>query len=353
MSVPVLASIAKWAPFQLDALGLVTIFGAKEMNTSIGNLAYSWVTDWLPVLGSYAVANNEIAQPEHGFVLYNITDGVMATDVAAWFTRWLISFPPNYTSTVIRLKMDGRPVTATQKGISLAIGSGVISLSLCFASLTADPWGIANSTAMALQVLVRQQMVQQLRMSINKTSERLQSQPGPEVKVFLTLPNGSAVTILGPRQAVVEFLLSEARPIRPRYYYALRAIGWVLFGTHAITLGMSNLMNQILTVVMLLSATYLTATHVGDRPYTIGTHLHMDVDLGDPTWKRGQAYARFKMTPIEEDNMVHWNMMPQRSNTFWWNRYRSQQPNSQKPAAQQAVHSAAPKSNAEVKNTPV
>lgn len=346
MMDPVLASIAKWAPFQLDALGLVTIFGAKEMNTSIGNLAQSWVTDWLPVLGSYAVANNEIAEPEHGFVLYNMTDGVMATDVAAWFTRWLVSFPPNYTSSVIRLKINGRPVSTIQKAFSIAIGFGVVSLSLCFAILTADPWGITNSVAMAIQVLVRQQMVKQLRISIDKTSERLQGLAGQEVKVFLTLPNGSAVTILGPRQAVVDFLLSEARPSRPRYYHALRIIGWALFGAHAITLGMSNLFNQILTVITLLSATYFTATHVGDRPHTIGARLYIEVEMGDPTWGRSQAYAGLKMTSVEEDNMVHWNMMPQRSNAFWWNRYRSQQLGAN-------GQSAAPKSNTEVKNTQV
>ncbi|KID64711.1 hypothetical protein MBR_09626, partial [Metarhizium brunneum ARSEF 3297] len=75
-------SLSQWDPFKLDALGLVTLFGAKEMNTSIGNLTESKFTEWLPILGSYAVANNEIAEPEQGFVLYNITDGIMATDVS-------------------------------------------------------------------------------------------------------------------------------------------------------------------------------------------------------------------------------------------------------------------------------
>ncbi|KAI1076591.1 hypothetical protein F5B20DRAFT_554791 [Whalleya microplaca] len=70
-----LASLREWAPFQLDALGLVTLFGAKEMHMSIGNLTQGWFTEWLPILGSYAVANNEIAQSEPGFFLYNITDG--------------------------------------------------------------------------------------------------------------------------------------------------------------------------------------------------------------------------------------------------------------------------------------
>lgn len=129
-----LAHLSKWALFQFDALGLVTIFGAKGMSTSIGNLVYSWATDWIPVLGSYAVANDEIADPEPGFVLYNATDGIMATDVAAWFTRWLVSFPFKYTATTIRLKMDGQPRLAIHKVVSIAIGFFTTGLLLVFAT---------------------------------------------------------------------------------------------------------------------------------------------------------------------------------------------------------------------------
>ena len=121
--------------------GLVTIFVAKEMNTSIGNLTHSWATTWLPVLGSYAVANDEIAAPEPGFVLYNITDGIMATDVAAWFTRWLMSSPLTYTATVIRLKVDGRPRSSLNTFTSIAIGLITTGCLLTLAILTHVLWG--------------------------------------------------------------------------------------------------------------------------------------------------------------------------------------------------------------------
>ncbi|PGH27908.1 hypothetical protein AJ80_00458 [Polytolypa hystricis UAMH7299] len=320
-----LAWLSEWAPFQLDALGLVTVFGAKEMNTSIGNLVHSWATDWLPVLGSYAVANNEIAQPEPGFVLYNITDGIMATDVSSWFTRWLMSFPLTYTATTIRLGMDGRPRPALHWAGAMAIGFSTTAVLLVFTIITDDAWGIANVAAMAFSVLLRQLMASQLRSSIDKTIENLQDDPGADVKIFLTLPNGKAVTILGSRQIVVNCILTDARPVSPRYYYLMRVASWAVFGAHAITLGMSTLFNQIFSVVALLLGTYLTAAHVGDSREAIGTRLRLEVDMGDPAWFRPPAYARLNMSPAEEEHMVHWSMMPQRSNTWWWERYRRNQ----------------------------
>lgn len=51
MLPPKIPSLSEWGPSQLDALGLLTIFGAKEMNTAVGNLVESSVIDWLPILG--------------------------------------------------------------------------------------------------------------------------------------------------------------------------------------------------------------------------------------------------------------------------------------------------------------
>ncbi|KAF5233615.1 hypothetical protein FAUST_8051 [Fusarium austroamericanum] len=317
----VFETISEWAPFQIDALGLVTIFGAKEMNTSIGNLTKSWVTEWLPILGSYAVANNEIADPEHGYVLYNITDGIMATDIAAWLTRWLSSFPPNYASTVITLEMNERRLPATRSIFSMAIGGSAMVLSICLAVLTADPWGIANSLAMCGQVFVRQHMVGQLRSSMDETISKAYDDPGEDVKAFLTLPNGKAVTIRGSRGLVVGCIVTDARPRNSRLYFLARAIGWGFFAAHAIALGMSNLFNQIVTVTIMLTATYLTATRVGDNSEMIGSRLRLKVDMGNPEWTRSPAYAKMGMMPAEEDKMVHWSLMPHRSNTTWWTRY--------------------------------
>lgn len=48
--------------------------------------------------------------------------------------------------------------------------------------------------------------------------------------------------------------------------------------------------------------------------------------MGDPSWSRGPAYARMAMSEAEEQSMVSWGLMPQRSNTKWWKRYRDRYP---------------------------
>jgi hypothetical protein len=84
---------------------------------------------------------------------------------------------------------------------------------------------------------------------------------------------------------------------------------------------MSCLFNQILSVCVLLLGTYLTSVHVGDSREAIRTRLRLEVELGDPKWSRSPAYARLKMTTAEEDYMVHWSLLPQRSNKWWWDKY--------------------------------
>lgn len=317
-----LFALKEWAPFQLDALGLVTIFGANEMQMAVGNLVGSWTSEWLPVLGSYAVANDEIRRPQQGFVLYNITDGIMATDVAAWFTRWLMAYPLTYTATTIKLKMDSKPAPKLRKTCPIIIGAFTVGLLLTFAVITGDSWGIVNVVSMGGSVLIRQQMVSHLRASVDDTIAGLLSNLGDDVKVFITLPDGKAVTILGPRKLVVDCILTDPQPRKPGFYYLLRVACWGFFGAHAITMGMSSLFNQILSVLVLLLSTYAKATHVGDCRGKIGNKLRLEVDMGDPHWSRSPVYARLNMSTIEEDSMVHWSMMPRRSNTWWWERYQ-------------------------------
>ncbi|KAJ5192194.1 hypothetical protein N7449_008336 [Penicillium cf. viridicatum] len=168
---------------------------------------------------------------------------------------------------------------------------------------------------MAVSVISRQFMVARLRSSIDKTIQSLKEDPGPDVKVFITLPSGKAVTIFGPRMIVVSCLLAEAQPTQPQFYYLMRMASWAAFGAHAITLGMSDLFNQVLTVVILLLSTYLTARHAGGYREAIGTQFCLEVDMGDPGLPCGAAYIRLDMSTTEENSMVHWSMMPQRSNS--------------------------------------
>ncbi|KAF5664291.1 hypothetical protein FHETE_7174 [Fusarium heterosporum] len=318
-----LESLANWGPFQIDALGLITIFGAEAIRKSIGNFTQSRICEYLPVLGSHVIASNQITDPVPGFVLYNITDGIVATDIAPWFTYWLQSYPITYTATTITLKADGRPMSTARHSGSLALGVFCTAPLIILTILMGDKWGIANFASMIAMVILRQLMLWELRLSIDKAVEKSIRDPGDDVKALLTLPDGRAVTILGSRAMVVNCLLTDPRPLHPQLYKFFQFVAWIAFGAQAIALGMSTLFHQILCVVIMLSGTFLTAIHIGDLPSRIGTKLHLGVDLGNPDWFRSPAYARFDLTETEEETMVRWNLMPQRSNKFWWERFRT------------------------------
>lgn len=311
--------IADWAPLQIDALGIVTIFGAQEMDTAVGRLTSSWLTDWLPLLAGHTVAGNQMVQPRPGFVLYNVTDGIVATDVSSWFTRWLVTEPITYTASVIRLRTNGRPPAAYLRASSMLLGVSWLAALLAVAIAQEDYWGAANTAAMAVSVGVRQGMVGMLRGAVDHAIAD-HGEDEDHVKVFLTLPNGKAVTVLGSRMLVVDCLLTDPKPIHPHVYLATRILGWAAFGVHVIALGMSSLATQILAVVVLLVATIFKAYQIGDRPSAIGS-LVLDFARGDERWTRKSAYIELDLEPHEEENMVAWNLMPRRSNKFWWERY--------------------------------
>ncbi|RYP12559.1 hypothetical protein DL765_007261 [Monosporascus sp. GIB2] len=256
----ILENLAQWTPFRIDALGLVTVFGAEE------------------------ISSNHLADPIPGFMLHDIIDGILATDIAAWFTRWLLCYPITYAATTIRLQMDGSPMPAPRQAVSVALGLLTAAPLVVFTSLMRDGWGIANFASMIITMAVRQLMVRELGLSIDKA-------------------------------IVVNCLLTDPCPPHPRFYSALRLAAWLAFGAHAVSLGMSTLFHQVLSVVILLLGTFLTSLHVGDRPATIGTRLRLDIDPGDPSWSRSPAYARLGLTETEEDYMVHWNLLPRRANT--------------------------------------
>lgn len=320
-----LQKLADWAPFHIDALGLVTIFGADEVNKSIGNLVHSWVSEYLPVLATFVIASNDIVKSVPGFVLYNITDGILATDIAPWFTRWLQSYPLNYAATTITLKVDGRPMPLAYQAISIMLGILATALLVIFTAIMRDGWGIANSVSMIISVAVRQLMLHELRSSIDRAVDRVTAgdQPSEDVKVFLTLPDGRAVTIFGSRKMITDIILTDPRPLHPRCYLALRLIAWLTFGAHAISLGMSTLFSQILAVIVLLLGTFLAGRHVGDCKAFVGNRLRLEINLGNPDWTRAPAYARLSLTETEEQTMVNWNLFPQGSNKIWWDRYRA------------------------------
>ena len=76
-----------WAPFQIDALGLITLLGAEEVNASVGRLVRSTWLEYLPLLGAYVIANESFREKKPGYHIYNISQGIHTTDLAPWLSR--------------------------------------------------------------------------------------------------------------------------------------------------------------------------------------------------------------------------------------------------------------------------
>ncbi|KAL3425708.1 hypothetical protein PVAG01_02499 [Phlyctema vagabunda] len=315
--------IKDWAPFQIDALGLVTILGATEVDTCVGRLVHDCLTEWLPLLGAYTIASGQVTKPISGFVLYNITDGIMSTDLSCWFTRWLLSLPLTYSATVLRVRPVARQLPVQRRLLAKCIGLVIFIVIVVLAATTGDWWGLANAMAMALSVLVRRVIVGQNRKAVDVAMQQAQEIADQEVKVFVTIPSGKSLTIYAPRMVVVNCFLSGPQPPSPRIYWAMRSIGWASFGIHVIALGMTCLFNQILTVCVLAGSSVVAVLQIGDFQSLIGTELDFDIALGDPNATRRVAYAKLNLSTKEEESMILWSMFPHKTNEFWWSRYRA------------------------------
>src|SRR5947209_13311360 len=82
-------SLSSWAPLRIDALGIVTLLGAEEIDASLGRLAQSRWLEYMPLLAGFVFASDRFREKQSSYILYNITSGIMTTDLAAWFTRWM------------------------------------------------------------------------------------------------------------------------------------------------------------------------------------------------------------------------------------------------------------------------
>jgi energy-converting hydrogenase Eha subunit A len=313
-----LAGARHWNPFRLDALGIVTLIGADEMNMALGRLSPSLVSEPFPLIGSYVVAGNKFMSPITGFHLFNITDGIVATDLSAWFTRRLLAHNLTYSTSTILISHStqlGRPRPRRGQAIAWLIVCMLPCLLLAvFAVLMRDFWGVANALAMLISVLVRKIAVMENCAALDRNAEKARATSEEMVKAFLTLPNGLSATLITSRGIIINCLLTEPRPLRPKLYSWICGIGWIGFATHVVSLGMAALVNQIISVTLLIAGTILVAKGVGEDDSEIGSSLIMrqiDSIQGD---FRAVAYARLGLSPTEEESMLAWNLFPHKSN---------------------------------------
>lgn len=331
-SVPILHRLSmaldylkNWAPFSIDALGLVTILGADEVDRAVGRLTRSFLTDWLPLLGAYTIASDRVTEAVPGFTLYNITDGISATDISGWFARWLLCQDLAFSASTIRISVvrNNHNRDLARRLCSVALGMATLAPIVVMAVLIGDWWGLANAISMLTSVLVRRAVVSANNQALGRAVLDPSYTAEEVVKVFLTTPAGKGVTILAPRLVVINCLLTKPRPGNRHAYLGARAVGWAAFGVHVISLGMSSLFIQILSTFVILVGTVATVFQVGSTECQIGSRLMLEqVDNGRDHDYRAAAYARLHLSEKEEESMVQWHLFPHRSNQHWWSKYR-------------------------------
>ncbi|EPE35625.1 hypothetical protein GLAREA_11325 [Glarea lozoyensis ATCC 20868] len=378
-----LHSATRWSPFKLDALGLVTLLGAEEVSNAVGALEHSRYAEYLPLFGTYLVAANKFTAPIPGYVLYNITDGVFVPILNGWFSRWLIA---NLTSpvTILEWQVVEKRSSIAKRSFAAIIGLLLNGALLAMTVMQGDWYGLANSIAMAVSVLVRSSMVHESRTHLDQMVNSYEKQEKQflkvcdqnEVKVVIVTPDNKVVAFkiqrgllscifvpldligskkkaktkqemkkhIPPKQTIATVLTDEeadlgiksegktelvagSTPDKPKLkptkteaipektqkrhshiYTTCRAFGWFFFACHVVTIGLSTLPTQLLSIALLLSATLLAIYRVGNDDAGIGSRIIIRKKKETDAHK--EAYLYLDPTPRDEQIMRKYLLLP-------------------------------------------
>lgn len=375
-----LRHLKHWRPIKIDALGLVTLLGADDVNKSIGTLQRRRFTECLPLLAAFVIAGDNFTEEQPGYALYNITDGIYTTELKGWFTRWLSVQKIRKSTTVFhwRVLEERSPEFREFQLLAWIISILAVAPLLVCTCLIGDWYGVGNSLAIIFSIVVRKSLLWQLRERLNRVaapqsdpkttsqgSERLplhkqdseKSQTSvststrqlhrktsaptakDEVKLFVTRADGKMVTIYTPRSILETFTRDFELP-SAEWYHFLRWVGWAAFGAHIIVLGMASLFTQIYTVILLVFSTWAlchdfdidtgrqldeefeTKDKLPAEAITIPFTSRVVVTKENPDIedRRMLAYVRAKPTDDQEDMLKHWSMMP-RPGVTWYEDY--------------------------------
>ncbi len=159
--------VHNWSPFKIDALGLVTLLGAEEVNGAVGRLVRSAYLEYLPILGAFVIAGNQITCKEAGFNLYNISQGIHTTDLSAWLTRWMLSQDFEATRSFVVWKVTPPKSRRIDIIISFIISFIFNGFLIALTILSRDWYGFANALAMDISIIVRVYVVGQQRAAVD------------------------------------------------------------------------------------------------------------------------------------------------------------------------------------------
>ena len=329
--------------FTLNPLGLVLLLGVVSVNCAIGSLAFSGWAEYLPTLSSHTLATNEITNPLTGHTLYNITDKIKAVDVAGWFSRYLATQELKYSSTTIALKRRKSAKNATADSMEIKdLLAGLLSIGLFYllarvASASNNGYATINGWCMLGLVVCRYLTVEQLRLGLDQMVKKALPKKDEKnskdaysvhdmCKVWLTMPNGNAIQIFGPR-GLIRCLLMTPQPASMKTYTIAQYLSGVLLGIQALTLGMTSTTYQLTSLSILALSTVLltskTTLAPGTTTTTIGNELELTAWDNKDAGTHMSVYANMGLDKDEEESMRLWGLMPHASNKGWWTAYES------------------------------
>ncbi|RDW68860.1 uncharacterized protein DSM5745_08620 [Aspergillus mulundensis] len=358
--MPVLSPIAHWGPFKLDALGIITTLGAESVRNAVGRMVFSPLAEYLPIMAPQVIADNSIATPIPGFRLYNISDGIFATHLAAWFTRWLLAQELNWSTTAFTLTIadpaterpihqeplrkhlrflrvpDGHiaalqtylnylPERQTAASVALHVLLAILPI------LLGDWYGVAASLALTSTVITRVAILSSMRTAIHTQTRAAQTDNSNQAtaRLFVILPNGRAATIVTTRGIADNCLLAEPwaqnkQQEQEQQHTALRTINSAAFCILVVSLGMACLVMQLVIVTVMLLGTAMLVSRIGCDETRVAGRLRFDraPELESDKDTRTWAYVRLDLSEDEERTMLAWGLFPPLSKVSWWNRYR-------------------------------
>jgi hypothetical protein len=350
-------------PFKMDALGLVTLLGADEVSTAIGSLQRRRYTGALPLLAAFILAGDRFTSVQPGFVAYNLTDGITTTELAGWFTRWLMSQSTNNATTTFEWKPRQRPADPWRERIIAAVISCLLVMPLVICTgLMGDWYGVANAGAIVISIVARLHILGQRReardgtMSMPHGSSEIN---WSKKTMVITRSDGKMVTVIGPPSTMVGIYGMKSFETKHPFHYAFaQQAAWIALGTHLLVLGMCTLVTQVYTVILLVASTvavssttdwsadtqHKSATSLESQRFptmiiTIPFNDDWDVIKTVPaTWRESRdperpdhtikmdrrmvAWARLLLSEKQEEFLRGVRLMPSEGNETWWKSYR-------------------------------
>ena len=342
-----LSYLNDWAPFKIDALGLVTLLGQEQVSAKLGRLVREGYLDFMPLLGGFVVAGDLFRDRQAGFNIYNITSGITTPEMSGWFTRWLKAQEFDKQKIDVEWIVEDRKRSYSKLNwIAFMIGFVFQAGFLALTILIGDWYGIANSVSMTASVLVRVYVLKANRDAIdlaveNATRKAIEIEkadptedPRRVVTILCVLDDATAIIMRTPEHLIKSCFVVTPKPPHPSRYWLARAAGWIFFLIHIISIGQSVLISQMITIALLVVPTvamvalparwrhYLGCDeqHIGKRL----TGLKKDTKAKKPPegTRRVHLYAMCQFLRKEEESMLHWSTMPHSSNKKWWEEYQ-------------------------------